>query len=234
MDLEVARADRHRDPVALARRPPRATGRPRTPRRRRAAGRAARAPARARAARAAAAVSSTRGHSSCSSRGGPGSATATHVPVSRTTAGAVPTSPTHSAPAGSAACLRTPCREVRVRTVQPLGDAARERLDLGRELLVDRERPAGGLREQLDRAVVVRRAEAARDDEQVLLEARPQRGFQLGRLVADDRDPNRIDAEAAAATRPDTGRSGPAGRRGRARSPTRRSPPLRGAANRSA
>ncbi len=52
--------------------------------------------------------SSARGHSLRSSRGGPGSTTTTQPSDSSTTPGAVPASPSDSAPAGSVACLRTP------------------------------------------------------------------------------------------------------------------------------
>ncbi len=96
---------------------------------------------------------------------------------------------------GQGGLLAHTVRKVRVRTVQPLGHAARQGLDLAREPLVHRERPAGSAREQLDRAVVVRRAEAPGDDEEILVEAGPQRGLELGGLVADHGDPDGIDAE---------------------------------------
>jgi len=44
-------------------------------------------------------------------------------------------------------------------TLEALGDPARNRLDLGRELLVERERTPGGGREELNGAVVVGRAQ---------------------------------------------------------------------------
>jgi hypothetical protein len=44
-------------------------------------------------------------------------------------------------------------------------------------------------REQLDRPVVVRRAEPAGDDEQVVVEPFAQRLLEVGGVVADDRDP---------------------------------------------
>jgi hypothetical protein len=50
------------------------------------------------------------------------------------------------------------------------------------------------VREQLDRAVVVRRAQTAGRDDQVELERLAQRGFQLLWPVADDADPLRLDA----------------------------------------
>ena len=56
-------------------------------------------------------------------------------------------------------------------------------------------RPAGCPGEQFDRAIVVRRAEAAGDDEEVLVEPGPQRSLQLRRLVADDGDPYGIEAQ---------------------------------------
>ena len=48
------------------------------------------------------------------------------------------------------------------------------------------EADTGRVREQLDRPVVVRRAEAARDDEQVVREPLAQRPFEIRRVVSDD------------------------------------------------
>jgi len=45
--------------------------------------------------------------------------------------------------------------------------------------------------EQLDRAVVVCRTEPTRDDEQVVSETFAERGLEIGRFVADDRDARR-------------------------------------------
>src|SRR5581483_5136076 len=87
-------------------------------------------------------------------------------------------------------------REVGVRAAQALGDPPRQLLDPGRQLLVEREPTAGRPGEQLDRAVVVRRPEAAGDDEQVLGETGAQRRLEVGRVVADDGDPCGLDAEA--------------------------------------
>ena len=52
------------------------------------------------------------------------------------------------------------------------------------------------MREQLDRPVVVRRPEATRDDEQIVSEAVDERRLEIGRVVADDRDPRRLETEA--------------------------------------
>ena len=92
-------------------------------------------------------------------------------------------------------------REVRVRPLQPLGDARETRLDLRLELRVDDERAPGGAREQLDRAVVVRRPEPARDDERSCASALAQRRLELVRVVADDprSAPARARARGAAA-----------------------------------
>src|SRR5581483_12446511 len=85
--------------------------------------------------------------------------------------------------------------EVRVRAAQPLGDGARDRLDLALEPLVDDERAAGGGGDELDRAVVVRRAEAAGDEQQVGAQTVRDRLPQLGGAVADDRDRARLEPE---------------------------------------
>src|SRR5204862_7789251 len=50
-------------------------------------------------------------------------------------------------------------------------------------------------RDQLDRAVVVGRPEAARDAAEVGLEPLSQRGLELAGVVADDRDPRGLEAE---------------------------------------
>ena len=54
---------------------------------------------------------------------------------------------------------------------------------------------SGCAREQLDRAVVVRRPEPTRDDEELAIEALAQRRLEIGGIVADDRDARRVDSE---------------------------------------
>ena len=85
--------------------------------------------------------------------------------------------------------------EVSVRPPEPLRDGARARLDLLLERPVDDEVEPRRGREQLDRPVVVRRPEPARDDAEVGLQALAERGRELARRVADDRDPRRIEPE---------------------------------------
>ena len=51
--------------------------------------------------------------------------------------------------------------EVAEGSLEALGDTAGKRLDLGSELLVERERTSGGGRQELDGAVVVGRAQPA-------------------------------------------------------------------------
>src|SRR5206468_9546845 len=58
------------------------------------------------------------------------------------------------------------------------------------------EPDAGRARDQLDGAVVVCRPEPARHDAEIRLEPILQRRLELGRIVADDLDPRRLDAEA--------------------------------------
>ena len=72
---------------------------------------------------------------------------------------------------------------------------ARDLLDLGLERRVDAQRPAGDAGDELDRPVVVRRPEAARDEADVGLEPLAQRGLELVRVVADDRDARRLETE---------------------------------------
>ena len=85
--------------------------------------------------------------------------------------------------------------EVRVRAAQPLGDRARDAVDLRQERLVDAQRPPRRRRDELDRPVVVRRPEPAGGDEQVRVEPGRERRAQLVRVVPDDRDPHRLEAE---------------------------------------
>ena len=85
--------------------------------------------------------------------------------------------------------------EVGVRPPQALGDRARDGADLGVKPLVEHKAAARSLRDQLDGTVVVRRPKTARDQTQVRLQACPQRGLELVRPVADDRDPCRLEPE---------------------------------------
>ena len=123
-------------------------------------------------------------------------------------------------PPGSVACFVHARCKVGVRPAQALRERAR---DLPRSAARGRrsttQRHAGGLGDELDRAVVVGRAEPARDEHQVsrepLREGRPQ----LVGPVADDRDPLRLEAEPQQPRRRETARSGRCARRGRARCP---------------
>ena len=117
-------------------------------------------------------------------------------------------------PARSRARARAPCRRSRPRARLPAASPAcarprRSRRRAGRaarrstgrstrsrlQLLVDDQLAAGGPRHQLDRPVVVRRPETARDAAELGLEPLAQRDLELVRVVADDRDPRRLDAE---------------------------------------
>ena len=224
VQLEVPGADRDVDARRRRRRPSRASGRSPTPRRRRSEARAARArcarveqPAQrlglehtrpellqlARRARAA------RPRRTSRSRARP------PAPCRR--------GRSTSAPSGSVACFVTPSAK------SPYGRFSRAAIRRERSWIASLSGcstctpDAGGLREQLDRAVVVRRAEAARDDEQVVREPFGERSLEVGRVVADDRDPRRLEPEARGARRRGTARFGRTGRRGRAPSPMRRS-----------
>ena len=133
----------------------------------------------------------------CSSPGGPGRTTTTQVPVSSTTPGAVPAMPSEMPPSGRVACFRTPARKVRVRAAHPLGEAPRDQLDLSLERRVHTQGTPRDTRDELDRPVVVRRPEAARDQADVGLEALAQRGLELVGVVADDRDARQAAGRAA-------------------------------------
>ena len=170
MDLEVARADRHLHPVAVAARRRRAPARPPTRSRRRSAatrrsGGWARASSirsgrrsRARAARAPAARAAARAGPRRRGRRAPARARA---PCRRARRRSRP-------PARSPACVTPGAKSAYGRAAgarRPPRDALDLRLELGSTCSA---RPAP--REQLDRPVVVGRAEAAGDDEQVVLE----------------------------------------------------------------
>ena len=93
------------------------------------------------------------------------------------------------------ACFVTPGANSEYGPAQAVRERARDLLDLPFELGVDDEGNAGGLGDELDRTVVVGRAEAARDEHQVsgepLREGRPQ----VVGTVTHDRDPLRLDPE---------------------------------------
>ena len=100
--------------------------------------------------------------------------------ASSTTAGAVPTRPIQSAPSGSVACFVTPSAKSPYGRLRRAAIRAGTLLDRVLERLLDVHVDPSRLREQLDRAVVVRRAEAARDDEQVVARG-PRRAQPRGR-----------------------------------------------------
>ena len=107
----------------------------------------------------------------------------------------MPASPTTIAPSGIVACFLTPgaksAYERRIRSAN-----ARERASIRASRSESTtQRPPGREREQLDRAVVVGRAEAARDDEQLAGEPLPQGRFDVVCSVTDDPDLGRLDPE---------------------------------------
>ena len=222
VDLEVAGADRRLHPVAVAARARRAPARPPTRSRRRSAARGAPGgSARARAGAHRLALERLAARAAAARAAAPGSTTPTQpVELAARAPAPSPRARATTAPSGTRRLLRTPGREVRVRPAEPLGDRRGDGLDLALERLVDHERPAGGPREQLDRAVVVRRAEAARDEAAAsCLEALRERRLELRSGVADDRDPRGSMPERSSASAAGTGRSGRCARRARARCP---------------
>ena len=101
----------------------------------------------------------------------------------------------HVGAVGDRRLLRHARCEVGVGSAESLGDRARDRLDLRLELAVDPERRAGDARDELDRPVVVRRPEAARDEADVRLAPGPERRLEVDRVVPDDDDPLGCEAE---------------------------------------
>ena len=194
--------------------PPRARARPPTRSGRRSGGRGARRPgprergahrrgSRARSARAAAAPPAARAARPRRGRS-----------CSRRTAGAVPASPSETAPSGSDACLRTPAAKSaygrRSRSATP-----RETPSISRcELLVDAQRR--GRSPRASSSTVRSSCVGPRPPERMqrsAAEPSRERRRELLRAVADDDDPRRLEAEARQLLR-----------RGTARSRSRRSP----------
>ena len=92
--------------------------------------------------------------------------------------------------------LGDPLREVRVGPFHPLRDHARDTLDLRLQLRVDAHAEPGDLRHDRDGAVVVGRAEpTGRGDEIRGADGLGDGRLELRRIVADDVDPRRLDAE---------------------------------------
>ena len=108
----------------------------------------------------------------------------------------MPASPSDSAPSGSVACLRTPASKSAYGRRIRSATSARDVLDLALEVGADLELAPGDPRDDLDRAVVVRRPEAARDGDEVrVADGLAERPLELGRIVADDVDPRRLEPE---------------------------------------
>src|SRR5262249_32763364 len=77
---------------------------------------------------------------------------------------------------------------VGVRAAEPAGERARAALDRGFELVVDGQRPPRDTGHELDRAVVVRRTEPARDETEIGRERLAERGLEVVRRVSHDGD----------------------------------------------
>src|SRR3954447_13094438 len=85
--------------------------------------------------------------------------------------------------------------EVAIGPAQPFGNCTRHALDLTLQLGIDDELAPGRAREQLHGAVVVRRPETARDEAELGLQALTERRFELDRVVADDHDPSGLHSQ---------------------------------------
>ena len=137
---------------------------------------------------------------------------------SSTRPGAVPASPIDDRALGKRRLLADARGEVGVRPAEPLGDRARDTPRSGaRARRRRRSAGAGDAGDELDRAVVVRRPEPARDEAEIGLEplarARPRARRDRRRRSRSARARARARAPRARGT----GRCGPCGRRGRAR-----------------
>ena len=75
------------------------------------------------------------------------------------------------------------------RPAEPFRDRARDGADLVLELFVEHQRPPGGPRHNLDRAIVVRRPEAPGDDAEISVQRFSERMLEIVDAVTDD--PNR-------------------------------------------
>ena len=219
VDLEVARADRRRDPVALA---PGLLERARdlpTRSRRRSGARAARASRAREQDRRTGSASSARGQSRCSSGGGPGKHDDRAALGLEHEAGRRAGEPERRrAPSGTRRLLADARLEVGVRPPQPLRDRARDRLDLG--LQARRRRTARAPR-RARRSSTVRSScvgpSPPGDDAEVGVEPLAQRRLELLRVVADDRDPRRLEPEPQQLRGEERPVRVACGRRGRAR-----------------
>ena len=102
-----------------------------------------------------------------SSTGGPGSTTIRWSPTGMITPGAVPTGGSTSAPAGHGGLLAVAAREAGGVDAAGARELGHDRVDLRQRRLVEHQLDARHRRHAGDRAVVVRRAEAARREHQV-------------------------------------------------------------------
>ena len=109
-------------------------------------------------------------------------------------------------------------REVHVRPPETIRDHSRDRADLFFELAVENQLLPGDMRDELDRPVVVRRPQAARDEAEICVESLPERVLEvLGRDLRRSRSAP-APAPGAPPRRRGTVRCGPSARPGRARS----------------
>ena len=106
-----------------------------------------------------------------------------------------PREPERHRPLGQGRLLADARLELGVRPAQALRHHPRDRAYLLLEPLVDAQLPPGGPGDHLHRAVVVRRAETAGDEAEIGLEPFPERPLEIVGPVADDRDPFRLEPE---------------------------------------
>ena len=196
MDLEVAGADRHLEPVAVATRllerlrDLRLAG----PEEAQACAAAAACPRSS--TRRTASVSSAFGQSRCSSRGRPGQDDDRRPVRVDHEAGRGAGEPEDAAPSGTVACLRTPCAKSAYGRFSRSATRARQPSICASSSSSTSSSSPRDLGDDLDRAIVVGRAEAARAGDEVGRGERvAQRRLELGGVVADDLDPRRLDPE---------------------------------------
>jgi hypothetical protein len=100
----------------------------------------------------------------------------------------------HDTALGQRGLLSYTCRKIRVRAAQSLRGGARDGLDLPLELVDDEERATRHGGQHLDGAVVVGRAEPARHDADVGLQAFTEHGGEVAGTIADEDDARGLDS----------------------------------------
>ena len=140
-------------------------------------------------------LASAAGHSPCSSVGGPGKRDRNAALVLERDAGRRPGQPEHGRPLRNARLLAHARLEVVVDAADVAGIAPADEVDRPHQPSVELEPAPGRLGQQLDRSVVMGRAEPARDHAEVGAQPLGDRRLEQLRIVTDDGDAPTDDAE---------------------------------------